>query len=201
MSGSSPVLTLSLNTFIRFYSIDHSKLIGEVSRRMQQSGGYDFYRLLSEAIKAKIRSATDDEIRFILGGTSNPSEENYNKAAYEVFLLKYGRKRGLTDFGKKGRIRLCDGDLEIVVSPQFAIETSSGFSVFNVWAAQNPELDRARAGVGVYLMQQAFRKVAPNYDYKMFNAVDGKTYAVVNNTTPQAIQNVARSVVSLAKNI
>lgn len=201
MSGSSPVLTLSLNTFIRFYSIDHSKLIGEVSRRMQQSGGYDFYRLLSEAIKAKIRCATDDEIRFILGGTSNPSEENYNKAAYEVFLLKYGRKRGLTDFGKKGRIRLCDGDLEIVVSPQFAIETSSGFSVFNVWAAQNPELDRARAGVGVYLMQQAFRKVAPNYDYKMFNAVDGKTYAVVNNTTPQAIQNVARTVVSLAKDV
>lgn len=199
MSGNSPILTLSLNTFIRYYSIDHSKLIGEVSRRMQQSGGYDFYRLLGEAIKAKIRCATDDEIRFILGGSSNPSEENYNKAAYDMFLSKYGTKRGLTGFGKKGRVKLCDGELEISVSPQFAIETSSGFSVFNVWAAQNPELDRARAGVGVYLMQQAFRKTAPNYDYKMFNAVDGKTYSAVNNTIPQAIQNVARTVVSLAK--
>lgn len=199
MSGNSPILTLSLNTFIRYYSIDHSKLIGEVSRRMQQSGGYDFYRLLGEAIKAKIRCATDDEIRFILGGSSNPSEENYNKAAYDMFLSKYGAKRGLTDFGKKGRVKLCDGELEISVSPQFAIESSSGFSVFNVWAAQNPELDRARAGVGVYLMQQAFRKAAPNYDYKIFNAVDGKTYSAVNNTIPQAIQNVARTVVSLAK--
>lgn len=199
MSGNSPILKLSLNTFIRYYSIDHSKLIGEVSRRMQQSGGYDFYRLLSEAIKAKIRSATDDEIRFILGSSSNPSEENYNRAAYEMFLSKYGRKRGLTDFRKKGRVKLCDGELEIFVSPQFAIESSSGLSVFNVWAAQNPELDRARAGVGIYLMQQAFRKTAPNYDYKMFNAVDGKTYSAVNNTIPQAIQNVARTVVGLAK--
>ena len=90
-------------------------------------------------------------------------------------------------------------ELAIVVSPQFAIEDSSGFSVFNVWAAQNPKLDRARAGVGVYLMQQAFRRTAPNYDYKMFDAVDGKTYSAVNNTIPQAIQNVARTVIDLAK--
>jgi len=199
MSGSFPILTLSLNTFIRYYSVDHSKLIGEVSRRMQQSGGYDFYRLLSEAIKAKIRGATDDEIRFILGGTSNPSEASYNKAAYDMFMSKYGKKRGLTDFEKKGKVKLCDGELVIVVSPQFAIDDSSGFSVFNVWAAQNPKLDRARAGVGVYLMQQAFQKTAPNYDYKMFDAVDGKTYSAVNNTIPQAIQNVARTVVDLAK--
>lgn len=199
MSASGPILTLSLNTFIRYYSIDHSKLIGEVSRRMQQSGGYDFYRLLSEAIKAKMRGATDDEVRFILGGTSNPSEESYNKAAYDMFMSKYGKKRGLTDFDKKGRVKLCDGELVIVASPQFAIEASSGFSVFNVWAAQNPKLDRARAGVGVYLMQQAFRTTAPNYDYKMFDAVDGKTYSAVNNTIPQAIHNVAKTVVNLAK--
>jgi hypothetical protein len=197
MSGNFPILTLSLNTFIRYYSIDHSKMIGEVSRRMQQSGGYDFYRLLNEAIKAKIRGATDDETRFILGGTSNPSEESYNKAAFDMFMSKYGKKRGLTDFDKKGRVKLCDGELVILVSPQFAIEAASGFSVFNVWAAQNPELDRTRASVGVYLMQQAFRKTAPNYDYKMFNAVDGKTYSAINNTIPQAIQNVAQTVVNL----
>ena len=166
---------------------------------MQQSGGYDFYRLLNEAVKARIRGATDDEISFILGDARNPSEESYNKSAYDIFLSKYGRKRGLTDFEKKERVKLCDGELIILVSPQFAIEASSGFSVVNIWAAQNPELDRARAGVGVYLMQQAFRKTAPNYEYKMFDAVEGKTYSAVNNTIPQAIHNVARTVVSLAK--
>ena len=200
MPDTIPVLTLSLNTFIRYYSIDHSKLIGEVSRRMLQSGGYDFYRLLTEAIKAKIRGATEDEIRFILGGTTNPSEESYNKSAYEVFMSKYGKKRGLTDFDKKGRVNLCNGELVVLVSPQFAIEATSGFSVFGVWAAQNPVLDRARAGVGVYLMQQAFRRTAPNYDYKIFDAVSGRTFSKVNNTIPQAIQNVARTIVSLAKN-
>jgi hypothetical protein len=167
---------------------------------MLQPGGYEFYRLLSDAIKAQLRGATEDEIRFILGRTSNPSEESYNKAAYEMFASKYGKKRGLTEFDKKGQVTLCDGELVIHVTPQFAVEANSGFSVFNIWAAQHPELDRARAGVGVHLMQQAFRRTAPNYDYKMFDAVSGKTYSAVNNTTPQAIQNVARTIVSLAKN-
>lgn len=199
MLEQKAILTINLNTFIRYYSIDPSKLVGEVGRRMQQTGGYDFYRTLAEAIKAHIRGATDDEIQFILGGASSPSEVSYNKSAYEMFMKKFGKKRSLSEFDKKGRVRLCGGELVVVTSPIFSVETISEFSVFNVWAAQNPVLDRARAAVGVYLMQQAFKRSAPNYQYKVFDAVSGKTYGSVNNATAQAVEQVSKSIIDIAK--
>ncbi|MEH6476268.1 MAG: hypothetical protein V7727_11295 [Sneathiella sp.] len=200
MSNSSVILTLSLNTFIRYYSMDRSRLVGEIDRRMQQSGGYDFYKILADAVRAKIRGATDDEIQFILGRSSNPSEVSYNKAAFEAFLLKFGKKKGLSEFDKKGKVRLCDGELVVTTAPLFSVEASTGFSVYNIWATQTTTLDRARAGVGVYLMQRAFSKSAPNYDYKMFDAVERRTYGTANNAIPKAIDSFARSIVDLAKN-
>jgi len=167
---------------------------------MQQSGGYDFYKILADAVRAKIRGATDDEIQFILGRSSNPSEVSYNKAAFETFLLKFGKKKGLSEFDKKGKVRLCDGELVVTIAPLFSVEASTGFSVFNIWATQTTMLDRARAGVGVHLMKTAFSKSAPNYDYKMFDAVVGKTYGTANNAIPKAIDSFALSLVDLAKN-
>jgi hypothetical protein len=165
---------------------------------MQSSGGYDFYNILADAVRAKASGSTDDEIEFILNRSSNLSEAAHNRAAYERFDTKFGRKRGLDVFERKGRIRMCDGKVLIVVKPLFSIESTRGFEVYNIWATQKPELDRARAGVGVHLMNVAFSRSAPNYDYKMFNAVDGKTYATVNNTIPQAISSVAQDIVNIA---
>lgn len=200
MSEATAVITLSLNTFIRYYSLDPSKLVSEVSRRMQSSVGYDYYNILADAVRAKIRGATEDEIEYILNRSSNPSEVSHNRAAYVSFYEKFARKRGLDVFEKKGRVRMCDGRLVILVSPLFSVESGSSFDVFNVWAAQKPELNRARAGVGVHLMNAAFSRKAPNYDYKMFNAVDGKIYSAVNNTTPQAINTIAENIVKIAMN-
>ncbi len=180
--------------------MDHSKLVGEIDRRMQQTGGYDFYKILADAIRAKIRGATEDEIQFILGRSNNPSEVSYNKAAYEMFLSTFGRKKGLSEFHKKGKIKLCKGELLVTTAPLFSVEASTGFTVYNIWATQTPNLDRARAGVGVHLMKRAFRTSAPNYDYKVFDAVEGRIYTTVNNTIPQAVDSVARSIVELAKN-
>ena len=198
MSGTTAILTLSLNTFIRYYSLDPSKLVAEVSRRIQSSRGYDYYNILADAVIAKASSATEDEIEYILNRSSNPSEVAHNRAAYEMFVEKFSRKRGLGVFQRKGRVRMCEGRLVITVNPLFSIETARSFDVYNIWATQKPELDRARAGVGVHLMNVAFSRAAPNYKYKMFNAVDGKTYSAVNNTTPQAISTIARNIVNIA---
>ncbi|GAB2207497.1 hypothetical protein ROS1_43140 [Roseibium sp. ROS1] len=200
MSGTTAIITLSLNTFIRYYSLDPSKLVAEVNRRMQSSGGYDFYNILADAVRAKASGATQDEIEYILNRSSNPSEVAHNRAAYERFEEKFGRKRGLAVFERQGRVRMCDGRLVILVNPLFSIESARSFDVYNVWATQKPELDRARAGVGVHLMKVAFRRSAPNYSYKLFNAVDGKTYSTVNNTTPQAIDAIAQNIVNIAMN-
>ncbi|MDE4276606.1 hypothetical protein PXK58_20025 [Phaeobacter gallaeciensis] len=199
MLTKKALLTINVNTFIRYYSIDPSKLVGEVSRRMQQPGGYDYYRLLSDAIKAKIENASDDEIQLILSGSSNPSEVSYNRSAYEVFVSKFGKKKNISIFEKKGQVKLLDGELVIVASPAFSHQTANEFSVYNIWAAQNPPLDRARAAVGVYLLQQAFKKSVPNYQYKVFDAVTGKTYGAVNNATAQAVGQVAKTIIDIAK--
>lgn len=198
MSGTTAIITLSLNTFIRYYSLDPSKLVAEVSRRMQSSGGYDYYNILADAVRARASGATDDEIEYILNRSSNLSEVAHNRAAFEKFDEKFGRKRGLSVFEQKGRVRMCDGRLAITVNPLFSIESSRGFEVYNIWATQKPELDRARSAVGVHLMNIAFSRTAPNYDYKMFNAVDGKTYSTVNNTTPQATSAIAQNIVNIA---
>ena len=198
MSGTTAILTLNLNTFIRYYSLDPAKLVAEVSRRMQSSGGYDYYNILADAVRAKASGKTEDEIEYILNRSSNPSEVAHNRAAYVMFDEKFGRKRGLSVFERKGRVRMCDGRLIILVNPLFSIEWSASLISYNIWAAQKPEPNRARAGVGVHLMNVAFSRTAPNYNYKMFNAVDGKTYSTVNNTTPQAISTIAQNIVNIA---
>jgi hypothetical protein len=165
---------------------------------MQSSGGYDYYNILADAVRAKALGKTEDEIDYILNRSSNPSEIAHNRAAYLMFDEKFGRKRGLSVFEKKGRVRMCDGRLIILVNPLFSIASTRSFDVYNIWAAQKPELNRARAGVGVHLMNVAFSRTAPNYNYKMFNAVDGKAYSTVNNTTPQAISAIAQNIVNIA---
>lgn len=194
-----PFLTLSLNTFVRYYAMDTSKLVAEIYRRMQQSGGYDFYRILNEAIRAKIKGRSDDEIQIILNSSSNINEVSHNKAAYDVFFEKFGKKKGLAEFEKKGQVKLADGQLSVLVSPTFSIENSSGFSVYQVWATQSVVMDRAIAGVAVNLMQRAFQKTAPNYEYKLFDAVEGKQFSTVNNTTQQAVEICARNIIDLAR--
>jgi len=96
---------------------------------------------------------------------------------------------------------MCEGQLVILVNPLFSVVSARSFDVYNIWATQKPELDRARAGVGVHLMNRAFSRTLPNYDYKMFNAIDGKTYSTVNNTTPQAINLTAENIVNIAMNV
>ena len=139
MSGTTAILTLNLNTFIRYYSLDPSKLVAEVSRRMQSSGGYDYYNILADAVRAKALGKTEDEIDYILNRSSNPSEIAHNRAAYLMFDEKFGRKRGLSVFEKKGRVRMCDGRLIILVNPLFSIASTRSFDVYNIWAAQKPE--------------------------------------------------------------
>ncbi|MRG70924.1 hypothetical protein GH722_04020 [Alphaproteobacteria bacterium HT1-32] len=199
MIGTTAILSLNLNTFIRYYSLDPSKRMAEVSRRMQSRSGYDYYHILAKAVEARASGATADEIEYILNNTSNPSEASHNRAAYEKFDKKFGRKRGLALFERKSRVSLCGGQLIIYVNPLFSVESASGFDVYNIWASQSLNLDRARAGVGVHLMNVAFSKTAPKYNYKMFDAFEGKVYSTVNNTIPKAIDEIALSIVSTAK--
>lgn len=166
---------------------------------MAQPGGYDYYRTLTEAIRAKIRGKTEDEIQHILNSSSRPTEVIYNKAAYNKFVAKFGSKRTLEEFEKRGQVSLADGDVAIRVAPIFSITSSGTLNAFHVWASQNPKLDKRKANAGNYLISQAFRRTAPNYKYSIFDAVEGKSYSGFGNNTGIAVDAVARNIANYAK--
>lgn len=198
MSSDAPTLTLSLNAFIRIYSMDTARQIAEVARRMQPSAGYDFYRSLNMAIQAHIAQKSQDELDYILNKSSRPGEVSYNKAAFSTFISKFGKKKKIYKFEKKGSLSLADGRLVIRVSPQFMVENAGVMSVYHVWAMQNPQMDKARASCACYILQEAFKKTAPNYEYKLFDAVSGKVYSGTNNTAALAVDSVAENMAKWA---
>lgn len=198
MAQKRQILSISVNTFIRYYCLDMSKLITEISRRMQGVSGYNYYGMLNDSVRARANGASSDEIKFILNRSPNVSENFNNGSAFKKFEEKFGNKKNISAFDRSGKVKLCSGQLVVSVSPQFSIESSRGFSVYNIWALQTPDLDRGRAAIGVYLMQQAFIRTLPNYTYRMFSAKDGKTYSTIGNTTPQAVNEFSETIVRLA---
>lgn len=198
MTSIDPVLSLSLNAFIRIYAMDPARQISEVLRRMQQNGGYDFYRNLNLAIQAYINQKSHDEIEYILNNSSRPDEVSYNKAAFNSFIKKFGKKKKIFTFDKKGSVRLADGKILINVSPNFMVESAGVMSVYHIWATQNPKIDKLKANGACYLMQQAFKKSAPNYDYKFFDSVSEKIYSGTSNTAALAVSSVAENIAKWA---
>lgn len=188
---------MTLNAFLRVYNLDASRQISEISRRMQQSGGYDFYRIVNDAIRAKISGASEDEINYILNSSSNLSEVSYNKAAFNIFVEKFGNKRGLSVFKDKRKLKLADGQLVVTVSPTFSHQTTNSLLTYHVWATQLPAMDRSLAGIGVYIIHQAFRN--SNGEFRLFDAVGASTFGTSNNLAARAAEMTAKRLVDIAR--
>ncbi|WP_425645893.1 hypothetical protein [Agrobacterium leguminum] len=178
--------------------MDTARQIAEVARRMQPSAGYNFYRSLNMAIQAHIDQKSQDEIDYILNKSSSPGEVSYNKSAFNKFIERFGKKKKIYSFEKKGSFSLASGKLLIRVSPQFMVENAGVMTVYHVWTMQNPQMDKARASCACYILQEAFKKTAPNYEYKLFDAVSGKVYSGTNNTAALAVESVAENIAKWA---
>ena len=178
--------------------MDPARQISEVFRRMQQSTGYDFYRTLNLAIQAHIDQKSQDEIEYILSKSSRPDEVSYNKVAFNAFVAKFGKKKKIYKFEKKGEVTLAEGRVLIKSSPNFMVESAGVMSVYHVWAIQNPKIDKMKANCLCYLLEESFKKTAPNYDYRLFDAVSGKTYSGTNNTAALAVASVAENIAKWA---
>ncbi|MCQ2005262.1 hypothetical protein [Rhizobium sp. NRK18] len=180
--------------------MDPARQISEVLRRIQSSAGYDFYRNLHLAIAAHIQEKSKDEIDYILNSSSRPDEISYNKAAFDSFNVKFGKKTKISLFEKKGQLKLADGKILVRVSPSFMLETPNGMDVYHIWPIQNPKLDKSKANCGCYIMQQAFKKISPNYTYKIFDSTLGKVYSGTSNTAPLAVNSIAQNMANWIEN-
>jgi len=199
--SDKPDISLSLNSFIKIYAMDMHLQMAEVNRRVQQNGGYDFYRILNSAIRAFIEGRTRDEIDYILNSSSRPQEISYNKMAFEAFEERFGKKiKKLSTFDKKGKILLADKKVEISVYPNFLMETNDGIEVYNVWAMQSPAMSAHMGSIGCYLAKEAFRKTSSNYKFKFFDAVGKKVYSNILNSTPELVNRMASNIAHWASN-
>lgn len=195
-------MNLSLNAFIKLFAMDMPKQMAEISRRVQQNGGgYDFYKSLNLAIKAYIEDKTNDEIEYILNSPSNPAEVNLNRLAFDAFKRRFAKKRKkLSVFDGKQKIWLENKVVSVIVSPTFALESSTGMEVYHIWATQNPAVTKHMGGIGCYLSKEAFRKTSySNYTFKFFDAVGEKVYSSFYNNTPALVNKTARDIAHWAQ--
>lgn len=200
MQSSEPI-KFSVNPFIKLYAVDMAKQMSDVYKRLQQgSSGYDYYRNLNLAIKAYILGKTEDEIEYILNSSSNPNETMHNKLGYQGFIDKFGKKRKkLSVFEKKSSVRLDSGGVLVSCSPTFSLETSTGLETYHVWAAQTPPVSSHMGALACYLSREAFRKTQySNHDFRLFDAVGGRSYSKIFNTTAKIADTIAKQIVDWA---
>ena len=186
---------VSLNWFIKFYSMDAEKQSAEVHRRLQGSGGYDFYRTLSLAICAHIDGLSNDEIEDILSSSQRPAEIHRNKAAYQTYYKRFGRRRGLSKFEKKGIMKLAGGKVEVVSSPLFSHETTASVDIYHLWAAQHPLIDRGRAGIACHILERSFSRQYGNHKFSLFDVNGNRIYSTAGNNAAASINLCAMSLV------
>lgn len=180
--------------------MDADRQAVEISRRMSQVGGYDFYRTMSAAILAHVQGKPQDEIDYILNSSHRPSEIHHNRTAFEGYLTRFGKKKGLEVFQRQASLRLMDGKMEISCSPLFTHETSKGVTAYQVWAAQEPKIDRRRASIGCYILEKSFKKTSSaNYNFALFDATTNKVFTGVNNEAGAAVEIAARNMVHWAE--
>lgn len=199
MHNQKPLLSLTLNSFVRLYCMDTTRQIAEVSRRMQQTGGYDYYRNLTLAIEAHIDGRSTDEIEYILNSSSKPDEVSYNRAAFNAFLNKFGKKRKISLFKRKASFYPHGRDIEIRVAPTFMVETPKSLDVYHIWATQTPRIDKSKANVACYILEAAFKKTAQNYRYKFFDATTERIYSGSSNTAALAVESLSKMMADWAR--
>lgn len=186
----------SLSTFLKICLLDHSKQIAEIQKKISPSGGYDYYRTLNLAIKAKSNGKTEDEINHILNSPSNAAERVQNTTAYEYFAKKYGVSKSLSTFYTSRSISNEYGYFKILINPSFSISTGGERKIFCIWPNQNPKMTRTGGAIACYLMKEAYKNSKlSNSEFFLLDVVGKRQYSekAISNTTSIVFNSVVRT--------
>lgn len=149
------MITFSLNTFIKISLLDTGGRISEVQKRLNGSGGYDFYKPLQNAIRAH-SSGQASKALSILETPKNETERKHNKAAFDVFLSKFGTIKSLTAVKNPKQLKFPSAGIAISVDPLFEISKSGTRQVYSLWPTQNPPLTQKYGAVACHIMRLAY---------------------------------------------
>ncbi|SLN28613.1 hypothetical protein ROA7450_01187 [Roseovarius albus] len=89
------MLTFSLNTFIKICLLDTGGRISEIQRKLDNSGGYDFYNSFQRAMRASLNGMPENHIDNILNTPSKEVERKHNSKAFRIVKGKFGNIRSI----------------------------------------------------------------------------------------------------------
>jgi hypothetical protein len=146
---------VSLNAFLKILSKSSPQKASEYGRYLNK-GGYDFYWMLKEALRARTLGGGD------LATCSNPIqkidravEKKHNLGALTSFD-KWLNKHSVDGFFEPP-VGVCSSPqeyLKIKLEPAFGYVQGGRRRILQAWASQSITLPRSVAGCGLYLLQQ-----------------------------------------------
>ena len=196
--------TFSLNTFIKIFLLDTGHRISEIQKRLDSTGGYDFYNSFQRATRAKINGRNATEIDRILDSPSKEAERKHNRNAYDTLQSRFGSVRSLEVVSQKRKLKFKSHGIEISVDPLFQIEKAGIPKIYSTWSTQKPELSQRYGAVACYIMRETYKSTSlANAQFNYFDTTTQKTYSEkqISNNTSLILRSDVRTISELLKEL
>lgn len=194
----------SLNNFIKICLLDTGGRISEIQKKLESSGGYDFYNSFQRATRAKLKGKSDAHVMSILNAPAKQAERQYNIETYNKVQAKFGSIKSIEALSNKKKLKFGVAGIEVLVDPLFQIEKSGAIKVYSVWPTQKPELTQRYGALACHLMREAFKSTSlGNAQFHFYDAVKDKTYSEkqINNNTSLILKSDLSSISNMLKEL
>jgi hypothetical protein len=147
--------TVSLNAFLKILSKSSPQKITEYARYLSP-GGYDFYWMLKDAVRARsVGGASLADCSKPILAIDRVVEKKHNLGGLTSFD-KWLTKQGAVEFFEcpTGNCSSPEEHLKIKLEPAFGYISNGQRRMVHTWASQSITLPRNVAGCGLYLLKQ-----------------------------------------------
>jgi len=197
------MLRMSLQTFVKYCHFDQTELVTELDKMLNKPGkGHFFHWSLKKAIHSHIEGVSIQEITDILDKPSNPAERKYNKAAFDKFLIKFGKTRQIEVVEEERVYPIHQFGIELRVQPWFHTFEKGQNHLHLVWATQKPELVQRNANIGTLILLDAFKDSSlGNARFCLMDLVKPKRYTdkTISDKTKLAMELSCRAIETCSK--
>ncbi|AUQ49010.1 hypothetical protein PhaeoP83_00702 [Phaeobacter inhibens] len=198
------MLSFSLNTFVKICLRDTGGRISEIQKKLEGSGGYDFYNSFHRAMRARLSGKQTEQAQEIILNLANETERKRNLEAFSQVDKKFGSARTIEGLDVKRSITFDGYGIEIFVDPLFRVERSGVLKAYAVWLPLQPELSRKYAAVACLIMREAYRGTSlANMQFHYYDSNKDRTYSEkqINNNTSLIPKSDVSSISKLAKEV
>lgn len=179
------MIRFSLNTFIKICLLDTGGRISEIQKRLNGSGGYDFYKPFQKAVRAHC-SGEIHKVGAILKSPKNSVERKRNSEAFQEFNTKFGSIQSLLAISQPKLVKFPEAGISVSIDPLFEANRSGGRHVYSIWLTQKPALSQRYGAVACHLMRRAYAQSQfANCSFFYTDLVSNRSYSekqITNNT-------------------